>query len=367
MNEQLSCRRRRRWRAAFLLTIGLCGLPGCGGSSSGDTSQDNPPVVMKGDRILSMAVFAGSDDNYANAFALGQALGMQSTSLALPWDELETAPGIYDSDVLAFAETFFPAVNTTISLEINPIDTVKRRMPDDLASLPFNDPEVIGRYENLLDWVFSQIPDVQLTSLTIGNEVDDYLNSHPEEWPQYRDFYQQVSAHARTLRPGLKVGVKAEFAGLVGNAQSNMQMLNQYSDVVEVTYYPLDADFTVQPPTVVSGDFDTLASLYPGRIIYVLEAGYPSSTECGGSEVLQAAFIDQVFRAWDAHADQIKLISFFAIYDFSPEFVELAMEYYGLSSPCFAAYLGSLGLITYNGRQKPAYLLLGADAAARGW
>ncbi|MGH8402013.1 MAG: hypothetical protein ACRESO_01210, partial [Gammaproteobacteria bacterium] len=63
-----------------------------------------------------------------------------------------------------------------------------------------------------------------------------------------------------------------------------MQMLNQYSDVLEVTYYPLNPDCSPESLTVISTDFNPLTSLYPGRSIYLLEAGYPSSTNCGSSE-----------------------------------------------------------------------------------
>ncbi|MGH8403608.1 MAG: hypothetical protein ACRESO_09435, partial [Gammaproteobacteria bacterium] len=129
--------------SSLLLFISLFGLTACGGSSSSDsTTASNPPpptVVIRGDRILSVAINTGADNNYNNAFAQGQALGMQATSLALTWDDLETAPNTYNPNPnnLAIAESFYPGVNTQISLEINPIDTVKRRMPSDLAALPF--------------------------------------------------------------------------------------------------------------------------------------------------------------------------------------------------------------------------------------
>jgi len=324
---------------------------------------------MKGDRILAVAVTVGSDNNYNNAFGQAQALGMQATEVGVFWDDLETSPGVYNPNPnnLAIADAFYPGVNTQISLAINPIDTVKRRMPSDLMSLPFDDPTVISRYENLLQWAFTQIPDLQLTSLTIGNEVDAYLDSNPSQWPQYITFFQQVSAYARSLRPGLKVGVKGEFSGMTGPAQANMQALNQYSDVVEVTYYPLNSDFSPELPTVVSTDFNTITSLYPGRILHLLEVGYPSGSACGSSESMQSQFVDQVFSAWDAHYSQIKVISFFALTDFSPQTVSQLETYYGLSSTCFAAYLGNLGLITYNGVQKQAYTEVSNDAHVRGW
>jgi len=39
----------------------------------------------------------------------------------------------------------------------------------------------------------------------------------------------------------------------------------------------------------------------------------------------------------------------------------------GISAPCFAQYLATLGVITYNGREKQAYTDLGQDAHIRGW
>ncbi|MDE2345911.1 MAG: hypothetical protein KGL13_05535, partial [Gammaproteobacteria bacterium] len=143
--------------------------------------------------------------------------------------------------------------------------------------------------------------------------------------------------------------------------------LNQYSDVVQVTYYPLNNDFTPESPSVVGTDFNTITGLYPGRIIYFLEAGYPSSTQCGSSQAQQAQFIDNVFTAWDQHINQIKLISFFTLTDFSPQTVSQLESYYGLSSPCFGQYLGTLGLMTYSAQQKQAYMELNTDAHVRGW
>jgi hypothetical protein len=94
-------------------------------------------------------------------------------------------------------------------------------------------------------------------------------------------------------------------------------------------------DYTIKsalsPPeslTVVSGDFNTLTGLYPGRIIYMLEAGYPASARYGSSEAKQAQFINQAFSAWDTHVDQIKLIFFTWLTDLSPQTVNQLVAYY---------------------------------------
>jgi len=75
-----------------------------------------------------------------------------------------------------------------------------------------------------------------LGSLAIGNEVDGFLGGDSARWSQYQAFYKAIGAYARTKRPGLKVGVVAQFGGLTGAARVRLQALNQSSDVVMATY-----------------------------------------------------------------------------------------------------------------------------------
>jgi hypothetical protein len=76
-----------------------------------------------------------------------------------------------------------------------------------------------------------------------------------------------------------------------------------------------------------------------------------------------------VFEAWDTHAAQIETISFFALTDFSPSYVEELQRYYGFPDPRFAAYLGTLGLRTFPGAgtDKEAFSELRLQASQRGW
>ena len=134
-----------------------------------------------------------------------------------------------------------------------------------------------------------------------------------------------------------------------------------------VTYYPLNGDFSVREPAVVHEDFDKLTKAYLEKPIYILEAGYPSSKDCDSSEAKQAEFITETFRAWDSHAEKIVLISFSWLNDISPASVDELEGYYGFSNRGFAAYLGSLGLLNYDGSEKSAFRQLKAEAEARGW
>jgi hypothetical protein len=178
-----------------------------------------------------------------------------------------------------------------------------------------------------------------------------------------------TSAHAKTTRPGLIVGSKATFAGLMSYAKVNLQALNQSSDVIMVTYYPLNPDFTVRDPSVVRTDIDAITVLYPGRQISLLEAGYPSSLVLNSSEARQREFIQKIFAAWDAHASQIRLISFTLLTDFSVAAVDDLASYYGIIDPNFKEYLLTLGLRTYAGAgtDKEAFIALQEEVNARRW
>jgi hypothetical protein len=304
--------------------------------------------VIKGERVLSIDITISSNNDYDYAFALAQSAGAEDTSLSLQWDDLEPTPGQYGSDPnwLEIANTFYPSQNVAISLTLAPIDTNNLRLPEDLEEKSFADPEVIERFKRLLAYVFSQIPDLELSSLAIGNEIDAYLLTDEQRWRDYQTFFREVSSYAKSLRPDLVVGSKVTFGGL-GVAGEFITDLNTYADAVMLTYYPLEADFTVKHPDIVSSNFDKVVQTFPDKPIYILEAGYPSSSVLNSSEEKQAEFIRAVFRAWDEHAAQIKLVSFTWLHDVSPESLEFFATYYRMNDKKFLAFIATLGLRTW--------------------
>jgi hypothetical protein len=358
---------------ALLVTLAAavaCGAPASPASTAaGAASQAEATAVPRGDRMLGIDVSEGEGETYDQAFQLARQAGMQFTSLSLAWDDLEPRPGEFSADpnFLAIANQYYPAKNVPLALTITPIDTNRTRLPADLRGRAFDDPEVIARFERLLDYVFSQIPDVELAVLAIGNEVDATLGSDVAAWARYQTFFEATAAHARRLRPNLPVGVKVTMAGLTGETRWLAQALNAQSDVVLVTYYPLEADFGVRAADVVHEDLAALASLYPDRPIGVLEAGYPSSEKLGSSQALQAEFVRQIMRAWDAQAAGIAMLNFTWLTDAPRASVETWTDYYGLHDQRFAAYLATLGLRRSDGQSKPAFEALAAEAHARGW
>lgn len=329
------------------------------------------PVPTHGDRILAVTINEAADGDYDAAAQRALAIGAEATSLPVFWDDIEVAPYVYapNPDWLSIANAYYPGIGLKLCLEVNPIDTNQLRVPADLVGVPFDSAQMIQRYNALVDFVFSRIPDIQLVSFSIGNEIDAYLGTDATLWARYTTFFAATSAHVRTRRSGLVVGAKSTHDGLTGAALSPLWTLNQHADGLFATYYPLNGDFTVQDPSVVLGDLWQLVFLYPDRPIYLMEAGFPTSPLCNSSDLQQAQFVRQLFRSWDLFHDRIRLMDFTWMHDLSPQAVADLGNYYGISDPVFLEYLRTLGLRTHAGPglDKPGWTTLATEAASRGW
>jgi len=354
-------------RSTLLTIILAFSLFACGGGNQ-SSPQDNG-IVLKGNRMLAIDVTEAEDANYDNAIDKAINAGADITNVSLNWTTIETAPGVYNNSFLSIANLYYPTKGLSINLSLQTINTNQKEVPVDLQGLNFDDPVMIMRFKQLLDFVFSEIPDLTLNSLAIGNEIDVYLGTDAQRWAQYQTFYTEVSAYARGKRANLQIGAKATHAGITGSAQNELLSLNAISDVVMVTYYPLNADFTVKDPGVIANDFSTLVGLYPATPIYMMEVGFPSGPLCNSSETLQSDFILEVFDAWDIYSTEIPLISFTWLTDLSSQTVQNLGTYYGLNDPVFLEYLGTLGLRTFSGTgtDKQAYTTLADEASKRGW
>ncbi|MBM3138258.1 MAG: hypothetical protein FJZ98_08740 [Chloroflexi bacterium] len=359
-----------------LLLLVLLMIVRCGKAST----PPSPPVSVtpplpvasaapRGNRILSIDITEAIDGNFDAAFDAAKSVGIQATSLSVFWDEIEIAPGVFNPDPnwLEIANLYYSEQDIWVSLSIAVIDTNNLRLPSDLTDKPFDSPVVITRFKALLDYIIGQIPDLTLTSLAIGNEIDSFLGDDTEAWGAFETFFIAAVNHSHTLLPGIPVGSKTTFDGITGSPAPYIRSLNRYSDVVLMTYYPLRPDFSVRPPSTVQVDFQTITKAFSSKSIYLLEAGYPSGEVNHSSCEQQAEFVHELFLAWDAHADQIGLISYTWLTDISPETVKQYADYYNLNDPGFLSYLATLGLRTSDGQDKPAFQQWKIEAKVRGW
>jgi hypothetical protein len=329
----------------------------------------NPSVVPKGDRILSFDVNPSADGDYDRAIAAVLSTGVESVSLTLDWATLEPNLGQFDPTLPDIANGYYPSRGVRVSLSTSPVLTTSRSLPADIADRRLNDPAVISRFKAMLDSLRVHMRDVQFSRIHIGSEHDALFGTDAAAWADWQEFWDAVRPHAKALWPTVPIGTEFTSNGLLGAPASFTRASNRETDVVAVSYYPLDPGFVVRPVATVRRDIDRLTSAYPGRAFHFTQAGYPSSATNGSSEALQRDFVIAVFEAWDAYATQIRLVNFTWLHDISAQALEDFQNLYGLHDPAFAAYLGSIGFRTYagSGRDKLAWTEFAKQASARGW
>lgn len=338
-------------------------------SENGTTpNTDNPPQTSdnptpKGERLLGIDVTMSSNNDYMDAFSKAKELGAEFVTLSLAWDDIEKSPGVYDNENLAIANSFYPSQDTKLILVLSPIDTNNIRLPDDLKDSDFDDPEVIERFKKLIDYVISQTRDIKYVSIAIGNEIDVYLSNDKTKWMAYEEFFRQTSSYLKSKKQ-TKIGTKITFNGI---DSSEAKSINEHSDVVMVTYYPLNSDFTVKGVSVVVPDFNKVTSIYPDKEIQFLEVGYPSGKHTKSTELKQAEFFVEVFKAWDKNDDSIKAVNLNWLHERSPDELNYFEQYYRISDKKFLDYLGTLGFRKYDGQPKQSFVIIQKESKARGW
>jgi exo-beta-1,3-glucanase (GH17 family) len=159
--------------------------------------------------------------------------------------------------------------------------------------------------------------------------------------------------HAKS--PQLSVGVTTTFSGYSAGNPAAVQALNAASDVVILTYYPLQGDSQVIAATAPATDLPMMISLAGNKPVVLQEAGFPSGTLNGSSDTDQQQFVASLFQSWRAAGSQMPFLSYFLLYDLDATTCNALGVYYGSSDPAFLSFLCSLGLRTSDGTAKPAW------------
>lgn len=382
--------------AAVALGAGIAA--GCGDDATGprpsvDASFDaaslldsavDATVVSKGQRVLGIAVPI-EDLAFADNVQIARDAGARATNVSLAWDEIERpydagAPDAADEDAgdaaaptqlfnasVHVADLVLSEYKTQALLAVAAIDVGGSRAPAELAMRPFDDAELGARYDKLTDYVLRSTPDLDIAALFVGTDVDVPLGDDAAKHAAFATFLIRAAAHAHAVKPGLKVGFTITSNGLSGQS-TRLAAAWAASDVIGITYLPVDAAAQVRSPSEVAGDLDRLvAAAPPGKPIVLREVGYPTSARCGSSDAAQAAFVSAFFAAWDRHAAQLPYVTFRELDDAPAETVATLAARRRRTDAPFLALLGSLGLRTADGRKKQGFGALAREARARGF
>lgn len=203
---------------------------------------------------------------------------------------------------------------------------------------------MIDSFANVLDY------------LTIGGESDHYFELHPSEMDEYVNVLSNIADYVHTNYSHIKFATTLTLYHGVLDNDTLWQSTKGFSDMLSVTYWPLEQDFTVlstaisDMPQVISD----LINAADGKPIIIKEAGLPSSTLSNSSELLQAQFVEELIRN-TVNINQIEIVGWDFLADYNQAAIDYWVNFQQIYSPEFRTYIGSLGLLDTLGNAKPAY------------
>jgi hypothetical protein len=297
--------------------------------------------------------------------ALQQAFdaGMTLLHSAPKWNEFEKSPGRFDlpDDADAIGE-FADEHDLPIALNIRIVDTNQRSMPSSYQSWRFDDQRMADRLRAVIR-AFPQSYKRHTRYLAIGNEVDGYLGSRRGDIAGYAQLMRLVLPTAREEFPNARFTVN--FTSGVAADMNAYRAIADLVDFVSFTYYPLNADFTMRPPSDLRRDIERMLDVAADRKLYIQEIGYPSSERLNSSPRKQAEFYSAAFQVLRSHRDRINGATFLFMSDLPRAVVDSLGLYYTLpNSGNFKAYLQTLGILEASGTPKPAWDVFRREALA---
>jgi photosystem II stability/assembly factor-like uncharacterized protein len=341
---------------------------------------------LKGDRILGVD-FRTSESGQFPDDALVD-LSADAATLHVVWKDVETTNGVFNGPQaasLAVANQLFSQKSLKVSLTISPIVSGVLTVPEDLKQplstrqIAFNDPRVIVRFWNLLGFVRTQIPDLDVISVQVGYEIDKLLAEVDDAafWSSYVEFQLAAREGIRSLwGTSMPVGSTWSVDGYLNPEYDPLREVMSFADdIVSLTFFPRRGDFTVVDPVAMLDQLHAIDDVAYPKPVYFQAVGYPSAPITGSSTTKQSQFLYAFFEFWDQAQSVVRFVSFGPLHDVSPAQAALLAE-----SPEFrhvgpanrarlVGYLGSLGLRTYagDGESKPAYNTLRNHSFDRGW
>lgn len=286
--------------------------------------------------------------------------GVRAAVLVLPWDQIAAG----EDPSLAQRAAFYEKHGKRVALDLAVVDRLVDHRPAELAGKAWSAPEVVAAMEQTIDALFASTgPEVQY--LTLGRDVDVYLEAHPAERSAFVAFAKQAFAYARShddAPPDLAVG--AAMSRAAPKQEPAFGNLRDLGDVVAFSYFPGLVSFdAAKEPGAALVVAQLTAAAGPKPI--VLQAGFASDAAAGGSEDAQQAFFATLFGAIGAHRKSFALVNVVELSDAPPSSCGAwAVAQGGEEDGPLAAYACSLGLFRADGSTRPAWQAVLAGAAA---
>jgi hypothetical protein len=299
--------------------------------------------------------------------------GMTVGRLQIDWPELEPQPNVYDRSALEDRLQEYQSQGLQTFLLISAFDSEGPVVPEDLEGLAIDNPELIERFNALMDWVIPMLADYDGYIIAISNEADNEFNDKRGLHRRILRFLRAVKPHIHSINEEMAVTVT--FAeGSLDNDVPGVAEIISACDVASWNFYGNRSFFeppysAVQSPEEIRADIQRMLEVSGTKNVVIQELGLHAGDETlSSSEELQRRFFEVFFSEMEQE-ERIKVAYNFQLVDWSPEVTDIYLQLLDgeelpeLFVQQLVESLNTIGLIHYqDGRRKPAW-----DEFVRWW
>jgi hypothetical protein len=373
-------------KTVILCFVAILTATSCQDSSNNSSENSNPAtelaLLSAGKHVSFIRGFNAvqpSATNMAMEDRWQEALnhGMDVGRIQVDWVDLEPQSNQFDKSYLEQKLTQMENDGLEPFVLLSAIDSEGYTLPNDLVDpnsntlltndMQFDDPIILARFKNLLDWVVPMIVAHGGWVLAIGNEPGNFIVDHPEVESEVVNFLSSALDHAHGIDSQLAITMTLAF-GNIEQGYSFHESILEYVDVASYNYYASDTDyFFDNNSSNINQEIDIMLAAAGSKQVIFQElgaaGGYEHTTSLMNTSLTdQAEFFETVFSRMQAE-ERLRVAVVFQLVDWDPDLVDLLYSQILIQEGFpeefvlrFEESLVTTGLIRYSdGSSRPSW------------
>lgn len=336
--------------------------------TSNPETQTDPLSLLRGENNIGAIIGFNADnpqtttDSIEDRWQEARSAGMRSGRIQIDWPDLEPNPNQFDQNALQSRLEDMQSQGLQTFLLISAYDSEGPVLPADLEGRSFDDPELINRFKNLMNWVIPMLAENDGYAISISNEADNIFADLPELPGQLLTFLNESKSHIKSIDD--RIAVTITFAE--GSLKSNFpgtDALIAACDVACFNFYgsegtdssPFNRTLT---PAEIRSDIQQMLQIAGDKPILIQELGMHSGSEIlASNEEIQRQFFEVFFTEMQKE-ERIRAAYVFQLVDWSPTLTSSYIQLLeGLPQEFidgFEESLNTIGLLHYEDGQRKA-------------
>ena len=295
-----------------------------------------------------------------SAYQKAASTGIGRSNVYLNWASIEPQEGQFNWKISDILMGLNREQNLNVTLYFSVInDRVLGPFPNWMVNPQF-DQKFQDQTVQTLDAVISRYYIVD--HVIIGGDVDGYFRDHPNDIPNYVNFFDGVYSKLKAKHPDVKFGNWFSLNSILNQYQTDLVGKLNQGDFVAYSYYPIDSTgYEAQSPEEEGKNLQKMIDLAGGKKIALVEVGWSTTKSINGTRDDQVKFMKIVYDFFRKNNSQFEFLTWYRQYDRPVEtcYNSLNASPVGFGNKIVlnntAALLCNMGLFDVDKNPKPAW------------